>query len=61
MYLYLLQRYLFQKYRSERVSNEKYSKILNSLENWKIVAQKRKGMDKIYKQYLTPFLKELHE
>ena len=59
MYLYLLQRYLFQKYRSESESMEKCSKILSSIEDASVVVKTHFDAKEEYEEYLTPLLREV--
>ena len=61
MYIYLLQRYLIQKYRYECESTEKCSKILETMEDLEDMTVTQKQLEKQYFHLFTPLMKEVFE
>ena len=61
MYLYLLQRYLMQKYSYESESMEKCSNIMSCVQELQKVTVLQIELERVYMQFTTQLLKEFLE
>ena len=61
MYLYLLQRYLIQKYGSESESMEMCSKLMSLVQESQKMVLIQMEFEKVYLQLTTPLLKVFYD